>query len=776
MPVAVASQQNGSVGHNCVDYPITFYIASKTLNSGWVASRLLFPCGWVADTYAPSSVAAPRIIASSCVWFGQGHPLNRTEILYPDSEGYMPDGSLTTPRLSIVNRRSLLRGLLQALVSVKDIYRVGRAATCLHINVSSQYLDIVWNNWLPDWEENGWPSREEEEDAEKTRRRASSIATRGSASQSIRSRSSHQPPSRERANSRASTRMSMMSRADSTISAMTSDAHYIYDDDSNRLVNEDLLRKIAVFRRNFFKTSTANSKGAAYVQLISYRHNPADRLAKESVTGASLDLTTQMPRARSINPSRMSANSIFSSEADSIRPASMLGVRRPKPASLHSQSSPPRRGSGPALSSLQESRETGVTPEPRPMALPPAPMPQRAAPAATLPTAAAIVHASAPAATLTPAVESAAAPPINMSTIASGEAVQRPKLSSKATASEAGYDTDLEEFNDAASTFSNEGKEPESAMSKIVGLPTAIVAATVAAVMAPKSEEKERVQDEPVASNRGSFAIETEKALAEVKASANHTPQATDPPLLVPERTSSYIKPRNNNAVQNGLQREASTKAKKSIEIAREPRKSGEIMQQPSAASRRSDEVARKPSTNGKAKRSGELTRETSAVSRRSTRSTRPLSLKESNNLARQQSAKSATRQIMVEPSSIAPSVKMAPPPSPPPPPPAKRQSFFSLRGMNKKTEGGYFKSSKSSEPYLPPMDRLIDYRPPQGRNLRAGQFGQQEINNIASSTTSSPSKEERAHPPPQNVKAQTTGRGGPFAFFKKRGSVQGVF
>jgi hypothetical protein len=40
MPVAVTEiekqDKHLAVGHNCVDYPITFYIASKAVNSGYV--------------------------------------------------------------------------------------------------------------------------------------------------------------------------------------------------------------------------------------------------------------------------------------------------------------------------------------------------------------------------------------------------------------------------------------------------------------------------------------------------------------------------------------------------------------------------------------------------------------------------------------------------------------------------------------------------------------------------------------------------------------------
>lgn len=728
------------------------------------------------------TVVSPRIIASSSVYFGAGHPLNRTEILYPGSEGYMPEYAQSAPRLSIINRRSLLRGLLQALVSVKDIYRVGRASTCLHICVSSQYLDLVWNTWLPDWEENGWPNRgeggrgeEEEEEGrdltEGARKRASSISTRNSGI------SRPSTNKRDRANSRLSfRRQSVASGADSIrsgisetsgmtgYSAMTGDGQLIFDEDSNKLINEDLLRKIAVFRRNFFKNT--NTKGAAYVQLINYRHNPADNLAKESVKGASLDLTTQLPRAKSLSIFEGNG-SIRNNSSDSLRPASLIGTSRSKKtSSLYSVASPTKKSS-PMLASVQESRE-GIVPKAAPAIVPLV----AAAPAV----ANKIKTKSNP--TSTPAFKAAPAaadPPVEAQTSAPAVAAPnrkkpaqvRQKLS-RFTESGYGTETDMDEFDDAASTFSEEegeGASFPSAIAKIASIPTAVVAAGVAAVMAPSSEDtkldsskvandalivpssedttgmvpsssKLAKTTEPVASNRGSFAKETEAALAAVKVTTNGEVVKSVP---VPKRASSNYGT-NNKAVP---------------------------VQEISSAT----EVQRKSSI--RAQSNADVKREQSTRSRKSV-SVDPAAATTTTNtttraVKREPSARSTTRR-----SSEAAKERRAVVASPPPPPPAPKQrgSFLSLGRKSKTPKSSSQIKRSSDEPYVPPMDRLIDYRPPQNRNLRNGGPKTSEEKKVITSSILSSPKEER--PPPKTT--QSVSRGGPFSFFRKRPSVQGVF
>lgn len=693
------------------------------------------------------TVVAPRIIASSSVYFGSGHPLNRTEILYPDSEGYMPEYAHSAPRVSIVNRRSLLRGLLQALVSVKDIYRVGRASTCLHICVSSQYLDLVWNTWLPDWEENGWPTGEEEEDEMATvraRKRASSVSTRNSTNMSINGRN--------RASSRLSLRrQSAASGADSIrsgisemsgmtgIFAMTGDAQLIYDEDSNRLINEDLLRKIAVFRRNFFRNT--NTKGAAYIQLINCRQNPADKLSKEAVKGASLDLTTQLPRARSLSLFE-SNGSIRNNSSDSLRPASLIGTSRlKKPSSIYSLSSPTKK-STPMLASVQESRENAVS------RAAPVIAPLVAAPAIASKTKTASAPKVAPPVAAPAIVPSPTAPIVK-------QPVQASKTLSKDAESGYGTETDMDEFDDAASSFSNDEEAPsQSAIGKIVSLPTAVVAAGVAAVMAPSSEDKVEVKSskvagddavvapsseitaeksksssrlakaEPVASNRGSFAKETKAALTAVKVTNN---DEVVKPIPMPTRASSTHRaksaPVEKNSTSADVQRKSSIKA------------------QPAAG----------------------VKREQSTRSRKSV-SVEPTATTRANDVKREPSARSTTRRSAKERTAIVP-------PPLPPPAPKQRGSSLSLRRKSKSSKPSQTKRS-SDDPYIPPMDRLIDYRPQKNRNLRnGGPTTSEERKQITSSILSSPTEER---PPPTT--AQSVSRGGPFSFFRKRPSVQGVF
>lgn len=243
-----------------------------------------------------SSLIVPRIIGSVCVFYGPGHPLNRTEIFYPHSDGYMPPGSVVQPRTGIISRRALLHGLLSALVSTKDIYRIGRASTCLHINTSSNYLDILWNEWLPDWEVNGWPRQEPSEDVDR-----SEVASLASSRMSVNKPMPDSDFGSVRRGSGASGRQRRASKAPSIAASVVSnqsESGLIFDKTSGTLVNEDLLRKVAVYRRNFFNnSSTDENAGMVTVRLISYRDNNADRQAKEAVRAASFDLTTQVKPA-----------------------------------------------------------------------------------------------------------------------------------------------------------------------------------------------------------------------------------------------------------------------------------------------------------------------------------------------------------------------------------------------------------------------------------------------------------------------------------------------
>lgn len=619
-------------------------------------------CTAIADDWGlRSSLNMPRIIAASTVHYGTGHPLNRTEVIYPDSEGYMPAGSSVSPRMSIITRRSLLRGLLQALVSVKDIYRVGRASTCLHICTSSRYLDLVWNEWLPDWDQNGWPSKQDEEELMATSdaggkrgRRSSSVSfQQGKGNDLYSRRESMSNASVAESNASIKTGMTGMT-------AMTGDAHLIYDDDSNRLVNEDLLRKVAIYRRNFFSNEQSNNKGAAYVRLIHYRQNPADKLAKESAQAAALDMTTQLPRHRARTSSNFSNGSVFSSSVDSRRRSQASLLSAPKsPNGL-------RNGNGYGSAS-------------------PASM------SASLPLAAPVV-------------------------------VKRPsnrnRMPSKDVISEHGAETDVEEFNDAASTLSDEAVAP-STLAKVMALPAAVVGAGVAVVMASgvgngvkEETAKDQVATVPAPSGGKSFEKEATEALAAVRPSSTYVAE-------MPKRVASIT-----------------TKSTGPSVPAREA--SADIRREPSARSMKADVKAVEPAREANA----DMRREPSA------RSTRP-------DVKSMQPAGEPVREHAKALASMA---------SPEKPAAKQRSSFFSLRKRSKEPS-----SALPPAPLKPATDRLIDYRPPQSRNLRTVRSDEDK----AVSAINKPFDEV---PSMSQAQAPASTRSRPFSFFRKRTSVREVF
>lgn len=714
----------------------------------------------------------PRIIAASSVYYGQGHPLNRTEILYPESEGYMPDDSTTGPRMSLITRRALLRGLLQALVAVKDIYRVGRASTCLHVCVSSKYLDLVWNEWLPNWEEHGWPTKMDETDrVQKDRMKSDAVEY-----PSINSRNKK---GRERAASRASGRMSIRSQDSnlSALSGMTGDASLIYEDDSNRLVNEDLLRKIAIFRRNFFANSPSNIKGAAYIQLLHYRQNPADRLAKEAVSAAALDLTTQVPRSRSMGIGRSNGSVFSASDADSIRPMSPAAndgsnrIRRGSITSSKSAKLPIKKNASALPSITMAAPVEYATESPRAADKQRSLVPE-AAPAIA-PTTSPLQQ---------PSLLSTPAPAVMIS---KRPASRERNLSSYAI-SEGGTETDMDDFNDAVSTFS-EPQAPQSTLAKVAAIPTAAVAATVAAVMGPAQNisllEPISVDEAASSSGRGSSVRDTNERPDTMKTPANKKSEKDDIVSGTSKSRREIRKKRESKSSRsNGVERTSSVDktpviAKRKSSVLRDAATA--TASAPTTNNGKRGSISKVESDIGRSKSNSASTRDSAAAAPAIAGATG----------VRRDASQRSTRAPVVASAPVNREVPRQSKVVEPPPKPKQRGSFFSLRRKEKEVEVQVKPAKSTSKAtYKPPTDRLIDYRPPQSRNLSgkvSSRPADEGYNKMASPATSSPVDESpplraSAAAAPEDKatkqKAATTGRGGPFSFFKKRGSVREVF
>ncbi|UZJ51851.1 hypothetical protein CBS101457_001171 [Exobasidium rhododendri] len=665
MPVAAKRKTDVNRSHNCVDYPIQFYLASSALNSG--------------------SLHMPRIIAASTIHYGPGHPLNRTEILSPDSDGYMPENSSTGPRMSIIGRRSLLLGLLQALVSAKDIYRVGRAQTCLHICTSSQYLDMVWNEWLPDWETNGWPVQEMEGEGGID---ADEKATIRSTSTSIRQSSISRSHDRRMSTASASG----YSIAGSTQSAVTGDGHLIYDKDTHRLVNEDLLRKVAIFRRNFFLNSNANGKGAAYIRLINYRENPADRLAKEAIKAASLSITTRLPRRNRALSNLSNGSTALSGDNASIR-----------------------------RSSFQHSRKEPKSEPTSPTTL--------ASPITPITEILEVSEAAPVVATTTP----------SKPLIAKRQSAPSLPMQSKDVISENGAETDMEDFDDAASTLSVEAPEP-GMLAKLVALPTAAVAATVAAIMEPgvtsepaKAEpvevmpvkavpvraeqvksvpvRAEPIVAAPVLKNRSSFEEKTNEALAAV----NIPYPMQEVPVSLPEDSKG-------EAVQRDVKRSSSSAAAAAAPAsALHGERKQSISTVERTASAKSGKNGMKRDLSAKKGRQNGLQRDLSTKSAKGGLEREISAGTESSRVQPSPSIRSTMR-TMRQKSIVKPSEarrdEVVSEPSPPKSIRSKLPSFLSFSKRSKSDK--VVKPIVSTAPSKPATDRLIDYRPPQSGHLRS--------------------------------------------------------
>lgn len=230
----------------------------------------------------------------------------------------MPDGTQMAPRASIVSRRALLMGLLSVLVSTKDIYNTRRSTACLHINTCSRYLQQVWDEWLPDWDQNGWPTKAGHEQEYVQDEDAQSVTSNGARSTNGKRAGSAVSAGRSRIV--ASSAVSITPSLLSTQSQTGRSSDLIFDDNTERLMDEDLLRKVSVYRRSFF-TSENDKPGKLIINLIPQHLNPAERLCRECARGAALDLGTRLSSKQ--RPTMRS-----SSDAPSLRSPSVASSRR----------------------------------------------------------------------------------------------------------------------------------------------------------------------------------------------------------------------------------------------------------------------------------------------------------------------------------------------------------------------------------------------------------------------------------------------------------------
>lgn len=461
--------------HKCSDYAINVFVASSALNSG--------------------SLVTPRILGSTSVHYGAGHPLNRTDIFYPGSEGYMPEGSTVTPRISIIARRALLQGLLSALVSTKDIYRVGRTATCLHINTSSNYIEALWNEWLPDWDANGWPKKQAplgdvDEETEMTSKPRSDAG-------SVRSGPSSTKQQRDR-------RLSSAPSFSASILSTQSETGLIFDDETGSLVNEDLLRKVAIYRRYFFNNEKADATGSVLIKLVPYRQNPADKLAKEASQAAALDLGSRLPRQRA------------GSNSSNGRASVDIGAASSRCVSISSTQSP----YGSKASRARPARSVASIPEFAEQQQKPTPTKSRSrGPSKTAIAAGASVAAAAPLAS------SATATKADQETKSRPSA---PRSSSRVSNSDArsarsgrsGYatDTDAEVFDDAVSGFGDEmdSEDEDNALSSKKDTPHALLAGGAAPGTQNEIQSSNKASDQPGGSPRRSFEKEINDAFGDI--------------------------------------------------------------------------------------------------------------------------------------------------------------------------------------------------------------------------------------------------------------------
>jgi len=449
------------------------------------------------------------------------------------------------------------------------------------------------------------------------------------------------------------------------MTAMTGDAHLIYDNDSSRLVNEDLLRKVSIYRRNFFINSKSNQRGAAYIQLINYRENPADKLAKEAVKAASLDLTTRLPRRDRASSNVSNGSTVFSNgDAGSDRRRSQSSLNVNQKGFKSNPTSPISRST--SLPSTVE-----------------------------------------------------AAPPLSMANptpVAAKRPFSKPKMSSRDVINESSAETDYEDFNDAASTFSSEVPEPGT-FAKVVALPVAAVAATVAAVMQPSKDQvvkEEPNSEELQTGEKTSFEEGTNEALAAV--AVPPTEEGEVVPSTELERAQSRLSKRSSG---RGV---AATEGKSSM---------SNVQRGLSANSGKSD-TRREPSV--KSAKSG--------AQRYASTKTRPTAVD-----------RSAPQEPVV-------------------PAPSRRLSFFSFGRKSKKVEEA--PPAVKTVPFKPETDRLVDYRPPQGRHLRSTR-PTQEFKDL-SSNFNSPTEEEELSMANGGETISKTRKKTPIFALRTRASVREIF
>lgn len=258
---------------------------------------------------------------------------------------------------------------------------------CVHVCVSSPYIAKAWGVWIPDWETNGWPgdsdadsslgggSGSSQQTPLRTNSQSSSVRTPNSSLADSELRASAAPLTAEllRTPVRSShaRRTRLASEGDSlrssfdgpvTPSSGTGDSPAARPRPTRRLVDEDLLRELALLRAQL---AAADARGGACVHLylIERVHNPA--AAAATTTAAPVAPAPPRPssqastRSARLRPQRSEPNlgaprAARSPRLDTVRSPALESVvslapdpspRAPRPPRL------PRVAASPAVAS-----------------------------------------------------------------------------------------------------------------------------------------------------------------------------------------------------------------------------------------------------------------------------------------------------------------------------------------------------------------------------------------------------------------------------------------
>ncbi|WFC93412.1 hypothetical protein MBRA1_000032 [Malassezia brasiliensis] len=246
---------------------------------------------------------------------------------------------------------------------------------CVHVCVSSPYIAKAWGVWIPDWETNGWPGESDADSSlgggsgssqqtpRRTNSQSSSVRTPNSSLADSELRASAAPLTAEllRTPLRSShaRRTGLASEGDSlrssfdgpvTPSSGTADSPAARPRRTRRLVDEDLLRELALLRAQL---AAADARGGACVHLylIERVHNPAR--VSGATTASPVAAAPPRPssqasmRSSRLRPQRSEPNlgasrAARSPRLDNVRSPAMESVMSPAPEPSPRAARPPR--------------------------------------------------------------------------------------------------------------------------------------------------------------------------------------------------------------------------------------------------------------------------------------------------------------------------------------------------------------------------------------------------------------------------------------------------